>query len=261
MLVFLDAHCECIQGWLEAVLAPIVESRTTVAAPIIDVIDHTTMEIRTANINSRGAFDLSLTFTWDPIPKRQLDSLKNDRTAPIESPAMAGGLYAIDREYFYKLGSYDEKMKIWGGENLEMSVRIWTCGGRLISIPCSRVGHIFRDNSPYVLPGGADHVIAHNLARMADVWMDEYKHTFYALSPRAQRERTNVTERAALRQQLQCKPFKWFLENIFPESPFNIQNYKLVEVKYIKIIEPIHEMINVQGESSIYESLMMSFSF
>jgi len=27
VLVFLDAHCECIQGWMEALLAPIVESR------------------------------------------------------------------------------------------------------------------------------------------------------------------------------------------------------------------------------------------
>lgn len=141
-MVFLDAHCECVQGWLEALITPIVERRTNVPAPIIDVIDYNNMEVRTATINSRGAFDMSLTFTWDPIPQRVLDSLGNDRTAGIESPAMAGGLFAIDREYFYKLGAYDEKMKIWGGENLEMSVRVWTCGGRLIAIPCSRVGHI-----------------------------------------------------------------------------------------------------------------------
>lgn len=89
-----------------------------------------------------------------------------------------------------------------------------------------------RANSPYVLPGGADHVIAHNLARMADVWMDNYKDTFYAYNPRAFRERTNVTDRKLLRERLQCKPFKWFLENIFIESPFNIKDYKLVEVKY-----------------------------
>lgn len=144
-MVFLDAHCECVRGWLEALLTPLVHSRTTVATPIIDVIHHTTMELNTADINSRGAFDLTLTFTWEPIPKRVLDKLKNDRTAYIESPAMAGGLFAIDREYFYNLGSYDEKMTIWGGENLEMSVRVWTCGGKLVMVPCSRVGHIFRE--------------------------------------------------------------------------------------------------------------------
>jgi polypeptide N-acetylgalactosaminyltransferase len=37
---------------------------------------------------------------------------------------MAGGLFSIDRQYFYELGSYDKGMNIWGAENLEMSFRV-----------------------------------------------------------------------------------------------------------------------------------------
>ena len=48
----------------------------------------------------------------------------SDAAKPIRSPTMAGGLFTMDRAYFNYLGTYDEEMKIWGAENLEMSFRV-----------------------------------------------------------------------------------------------------------------------------------------
>lgn len=53
-----------------------------------------------------------------------MDRRGGDRTVPLRTPTMAGGLFSIDREYFYEIGSYDEGMDIWGSENLEMSFRV-----------------------------------------------------------------------------------------------------------------------------------------
>ena len=128
-----------------------------------------------------GGFTWSGHFTWVDIPQSEL-ARRGSPIAPTRSPTMAGGLFAVARETFWQLGSYDEEMDVWGGENLEMSFRIWQCGGVLETIPCSRVGHIFRSFHPYTFPGNKDtHGI--NTARTVEVWLEDYKRLFYMHRP------------------------------------------------------------------------------
>jgi len=43
--------------------------------------------------------------------KRQKKECKDDiAICPTYSPTMAGGLFAISRDYFWEIGSYDEQM-------------------------------------------------------------------------------------------------------------------------------------------------------
>ena len=126
VLVFLDAHCEVIVEWLEPLLQRIKEKRDAVLMPIIDNISEETLEYYHDNdpgFFQVGGFTWSGHFTWINIQEKEVKS-RETKISPIKSPTMAGGLFAIDRKYFWEIGSYDDRMDGWGGENLEMSFRV-----------------------------------------------------------------------------------------------------------------------------------------
>jgi len=218
VLVFLDSHVEANVGWLEPLLARVGEDAKHVVTPVIDIINPDSFNY-TASPLVRGGFNWGLNFKWESLSEGTL-AKTSDFSHPIRSPTMAGGLFAMDRAYFTSLGEYDPGLDIWGGENLEISFRIWMCGGTLEIIPCSRVGHVFRKRRPYTStsPAGED-TQTRNTLRVAKVWLGPYISHYYSTVPgvQAMSPGPGLEDREALRDRLQCKDFKWYHETIYPE--------------------------------------------
>uniref|UniRef100_A0A2I2Z7L6 Polypeptide N-acetylgalactosaminyltransferase n=1 Tax=Gorilla gorilla gorilla TaxID=9595 RepID=A0A2I2Z7L6_GORGO len=161
VLTFLDSHCEVNVNWLPPLLNQIALNHKTIVCPMIDVIDHNHFGYEAqAGDAMRGAFDWEMYYKRIPIPP---ELQRADPSDPFESPVMAGGLFAVNRKWFWELGGYDPGLEIWGGEQYEISFKVWMCGGEMFDVPCSRVGHIYRKYVPYKVPSGT------SLARIRNV--------------------------------------------------------------------------------------------
>lgn len=245
VVVFLDAHCEVNKNWLPPLLAPIYRNYTTMTVPIIDGVDHETFEYRTvyqAGQHFRGIFEWGMLYKETELPELEASKREHD-SEPYPSPTHAGGLFAINRDYFLSLGAYDPGLLVWGGENFELSFKIWQCGGSIVWVPCSRIGHVYRAFMPYnfgeLTKKVKGPVITNNYRRVIEVWMDEeYKQFFYTREPTGKYVGMgNITEQLELKKNLQCKSFDWFIKNVaydmvekYPKLPPNIQLGSLVNV-------------------------------
>ncbi|XP_053552303.1 polypeptide N-acetylgalactosaminyltransferase 18-like, partial [Bombina bombina] len=120
VVALFDAHIEFSVGWAEPVLSRIKENRKVVISPSFDNIKYDNFEIEEYPLSAQG-FDWELWCRYLNPPKSWWKM--ENATAPIRSPALIG-CFIVDRLYFEEIGLLDEGMEVYGGENVELGVRV-----------------------------------------------------------------------------------------------------------------------------------------
>jgi polypeptide N-acetylgalactosaminyltransferase len=213
IIVFFDCHVKPALGYWVPFVREIADNPKRVVVPAITALNvDTWVESNRPQDQKGGSSKCYLTFDVD-------FKWVGDETPWV--PIMSGGLLAIGREWFFKIGGHDQAMKGWGGENIDLSLRIWRCGGEIVAATKSFVGHMWRvDNKKntkvkYKIPANSATL---NRARAIAAHAPEFfRHKTLTFGMFSKWKDTggsdlDVESIQAPMKELQCKDFEWYLD-------------------------------------------------
>eukprot|EP00929_Paragymnodinium_shiwhaense_P025480 TRINITY_DN15401_c0_g1_i1.p1 TRINITY_DN15401_c0_g1~~TRINITY_DN15401_c0_g1_i1.p1 ORF type:complete len:432 (+),score=72.43 TRINITY_DN15401_c0_g1_i1:54-1349(+) len=218
VLVFLEPHIRVNRRWLEPLLLRLRHQPHALVMPALDPMPQDDFSAYEYGAPGHWRFEWNLNLIY--TNPAEWVSWGAD---PIFTPATSGGIFAIRKDWWNKLELYDVGMVGWGGDHIEASFKVWRCGGRIEMVPCSRIGHLFRDpaHRPYAVP--IDQVVK-NYGRIAQVWLEgEYLEAFKTVKPEITSMHIgNVSGPKATFERLKCKSMAWYLDNVDRELKWEL---------------------------------------
>lgn len=153
VLVFSDAHVEVPPDWAGPLQAALAQLEVGAVGPGISIMRPTPVE--STGYGQRWR-DATLDTAWL--------GLRGKYSYPV--PLLGGGFIAMRRCTFEAIGGFDSGMMVWGAEDSELCIRLWTFGYECWVIPSVEVVHRFRPTYPYQVSWEP---VLHNKLRLATV--------------------------------------------------------------------------------------------
>ena len=215
---FYDCHVAPAKNWYKETIELLAAKERRLVVPMIADLDLDTWDEKVHGaLTAKCYINFNADFWW-----------YEDESDFI--PVISGGLVATTRKWWQDSGGFDPGMRGWGGENTDQSLRAWLCGGDILRARSSHVAHMWRvDSDPRTLSHYHLRHRTDNLARVAAIWFGEFKDKF---RDGKLDSRLDVSIAARKLQDLQCKPFAFFLHRfrklyiaggVLPESVFRLR--------------------------------------
>ena len=151
VIIFSDAHVDVNPGFLDPLREILARPGVGAVGPVVSNRDDPTVK----GFGFRWR-DAALNIEW----------LGKQGSAPHPVPMLVGCFLAVRRDAFEAVGGFDAEMIVYGHEDAELSMRLWTSGYECLLAPEVDVVHLFRTRHPYEVDWTAT---LHNLLRVAVV--------------------------------------------------------------------------------------------
>ena len=146
-LIFCDAHLTFEDHWIDGLVGLI---RSGLADAVSPGIASSTQPLL---VGYGQTLNEKLGIKWNRQQNR-----------PFPCAILPGGCLAVSKTVFDDIGGFDRGFRVWGFEDIEISIKLWLFGYRCYVQPAVKILHLFRQAHPYHVT--FDHV-HYNMLRMA----------------------------------------------------------------------------------------------
>lgn len=147
VLIFADAHVRATQSWAGEIVPVLADEGVGMAGAVV-------ARMRYPQVRGYGLrfIDTATNLEW----------LCQQAADPYPVPVLGGFFLAVRRDVFHAVGGFDGGMRIYGMEDPEMCLRMWTFGYRCVLVPSVVIRHAFRTHEHQL--GWTDGL--HNILRL-----------------------------------------------------------------------------------------------
>ena len=145
VLTFCDAHVAVPPDWAGPLLAALENPDVGAVMPAIRVMRYPD-DYASATNHSKEARGYGLRWRDAAL---SVDWLGCKGREPYPVPLLGAAFMAMRRNLFAAIGGFDSGLAVWGSEDAELSIRLWTLGYECLVVPAVDVAHRFRHERPY----------------------------------------------------------------------------------------------------------------